>query len=152
MKKTALSARAGIPLDDAALAGVAGGFGEAGVLSSGTLRSNTGTQMDMLVEWSVSLGAGDTKVLHVNVCADAYALSSSQGSQNISLYLNGERHLASSSAIDYTGTARAQLPLASFEILNAPGGPNQLDVEWFFNGSYGGTELVTITASGVINI
>lgn len=60
-------------LSDNELNQVAGGLG-GGVLASGSFLSNTGTQLNLLVNWSVQADAYGTKTLYVDVCASSYSL------------------------------------------------------------------------------
>ena len=107
---------------------VAGGFGGS-TIASGSFTSNTGTQLNLLVNWSVQTDG----YLYVDVCATSY-----------SLYSNG-------GGVELTANSPVTNRLASFAIPGLSGAVS-LSAVWHFNGSYSGTPIGDIRASGVVNV
>ena len=120
------------------IAGGAGGYGT----TQESFQSNTGTYLDIVVNWSaVDNGAG-SKTLNVDVSTLSYKLSTSADYNGVQLTVNG--------AV-YTTGGRVTNPLASFSVPNVSG-TLQVSVSWRFNGTYNGTPLKTITAQSTISV
>ena len=136
-------------LSDENLEKVAGGFsGE--VISSGSFASQTGTSLNLLVEWSAMADGFGQKTLYVTVSSTSASLQAAALPNTIELTVNGMTYLGTPNAVNYSGGAMATHTLASFAIPNAAG-PASLSVAWHFNGVIGGVPLNTIYASGVAN-
>ena len=142
MEKTALS--------DNELDQVAGGAGNGGVIASGSFTSCTGTQLNILVNWTVRSGGNGKRTLYVDVCSTSYSLYSAANANSLELNVNGMTYTATPNAVNYNGSAMATHTLASFAIPNATG-PASLSVAWHFNGVISGVPLNPIYASGVAN-
>ena len=125
---------------------VAGGTGAGAVLSSGSFTSNSGTHVDLLVNWAVRADNYGTKTLYVDVAVTSYALYNS--GVNVDLTANGILYTATSATIRYGGSARVTNPLASFVVPNVVG-PVSLSVVWHFNGTLSGVPVRDIRASGM---
>ena len=135
-------------LNEKELSTVAGGSGGA-VVASGSFASSTGTQLNLLVNWSVQADGFGNKTLYVDVNTTSYSLYSSGG--GVELTANGMMYAASASPVSYGGNTMAVNHLASFSV---PGvyGAVSLGVVWHFNGSYSGTPIGDIRAYGVVNV
>ena len=136
-------------LSDGGLEKVAGGFGGEAI-SSGSFVSQTGTSLNLLVNWSVSADGFGQKTLHVTVSSTSYSLHAAALPNTLELTVNGMTYLGTPNAVNYNGSAMATHTLASFAIPNATG-PASLSVAWHFNGVISGVPLNTIYASGVAN-
>ncbi|MBO5555997.1 MAG: hypothetical protein J5927_02325 [Oscillospiraceae bacterium] len=128
---------------------VAGGVGAGGVIASGSFASNTGTNLNLLVNWSVMVDAYGQKTLYVDVSSTSYSLYCNGGS--VELSANGMVYTAMGSAINYGGSTLVSNRLASFSIPNVAGSVS-LNVVWHFNGSYSGVPINDIRASGIANV
>lgn len=136
-------------LDKDALSAVAGGAGVAE--TSGTFKSDSGTKLDIIVNWSVSENAG-SKLLHVDVSTTSYSLNYTSMSNAVELEINGEKYAADSNTISYNSkTTMATLPLASFD-RPVYGSSAYLVVTWNFNGEYSGQQINKIVATRMLNI
>ena len=126
---------------------VAGGSGGS-VLASGSFASSTGTQLNLLVNWSVQADSYGQKTLYVDVCSTSYSLYCSGG--GVELTANGMLYTAQGPAINYGGRTMVTNRLASFAIPGVSGAVN-LNAVWHFNGSYSGVPISDIRANGVAN-
>ena len=133
-------------VSDENLTKVAGGAGGQ-IISSGSFVSQTGTALNILVNWS-AVQSGGTKTLNVTVSALTYALHSSALYNTVSVSVNGMTYYGTPNAVNYDGSTQATFPLASFSIPNAFG-PAQLTATWNFNGVISGIPVGAITATGV---
>ena len=127
---------------------VAGGFGGS-VLASGSFASSTGTQLNLLVNWSVQADGSGQKTLYVDVCSTSFSLYCSGG--GVELTANGMLYTAQGPAINYDGRTMVTNRLASFAIPGVSGAVS-LNAVWHFNGSYSGVPISDIRASGVANV
>ena len=133
-------------INDQDMESVAGGFGEGGAIASGSFVSNSGTNLNLFVSWSVD----SQRTLYVNVSATSYALVSQALANGVQLTVNGMLYSATSNAIDYHGSAMATHPLASFSIPNFYG-PATATAVFHFNGVLSGKPVSDIVATGTIN-
>ena len=127
---------------------VSGGAGANGVIASGSFASNTGTQLNLLVCWSVRGDMYGQKTLYVDVCATSYSLYSNGG--GVELSVNGMVYWGTAASVNYGGTSMVTNRLASFSVPNVSGSLS-LSAVWHFNGSYSGVPLGDIRASGMAN-
>lgn len=135
-------------LNENELKQVAGGVGPGTVVSSGSFASNSGTSVNLLVNWTVQSDGYGARNLYVDVSATSYALYSR--SVGIDLTANGVLYSASSAPVSYGGTAQTTNHLASFVVPNVSG-PVNLSVAWHFNGTLSGVPVGDIRAVGVAN-
>ena len=126
---------------------VAGGAGGS-VLASGSFASSTGTQLNLLVNWSVQADSYGQKTLYVDVCSTSYSLYSNGG--GVELTANGMLYTATAASVNYGGSAMVTNRLASFAVPGVSGAVS-LNAAWHFNGSYSGVSIGDIRASGVAN-
>ena len=135
-------------LSDSELGKVAGGVGGT-VVASGSFTSNTGTQLNLLVNWLVQSDGYGQKTLYVDVNATSYSLYSNGG--GVELTVNGMVYTANASSVNYGGSSLVTNRLASFTVPGVSGAVS-LSAVWHFNGSYSGVALGDIRASGVANV
>lgn len=135
-------------LDDDALDGVAGGFGEGGIISSGSFMSNTGTSLNIVVNWYSAADMYGNHELMVVVSASSGNLMANSLINGVELSVNGMMYAANNNAINYMGGGMATNTLATFTIPNVYGSVS-LTAAWHFNGSYGGVPIGTVYASGM---
>ena len=84
-------------LSDSELGKVAGGVGGT-VVASGSFTSNTGTQLNLLVNWLVQSDGYGQKTLYVDVNATSYSLYSNGG--GVELTVNGMVYTANASSVN----------------------------------------------------
>ena len=136
-------------ISDNELDRVAGGTGTGGVIASGSFSSNSGTQLNIQLNWSVQRDMYGKKVLFVDVFATSYSLYTNGG--GVELSVNGMSYWANSASISYGGNTPVSNRLASFNVANVSGSVN-LSAVWHFNGVYSGVSLGDIRAGGVISV
>ena len=112
--------------------------------ASGTMRSDTGTALNIVADWTLS---GTT--LSVNVSAESYSLRANGAWHGGWVTVGGQTYYFDTKDINYDGPGQGTNPLGSVTISGVNPGVS-VEVAWHFQGTYGGTELETITASGVI--
>ena len=135
-------------LSDSDLTQVAGGVGGS-VVSSGRFASSTGTQLNLLVNWTVQSDSYGQKTLHVDVNTTSYSLYSNGG--GVELTVNGMVYTATASSVNYGGSSMVTNRLASFSIPGVSGAVS-VNAVWHFNGTYSGVPINEIRAGGVINL
>ena len=134
-------------LDDDTLSQIAGGY-NGQVSASGSFASQTGTSLNLLVSWTVTVDGFGQKTLYITVSSSSYSLSASALPNSLELTVNGMVYTATPNAINYSGSTMANNVLASFTVPNAVA-PASITASWRFNGVYSGVALNTITASGI---
>ena len=130
---------------------VSGGTSGGSVVNSGSFKSNTGTALDIIVDWSVVRDSLGENTLEVQVFTQSYSLTSIALENGVELTVNGTMYRGRSAAVNYSGRTLATSLLASFSIPNLSG-PLCLSAVWHFNGTYSGTPLTDIRAEGFANI
>ena len=138
-----------IKLSDNELNTVSGGMGGAEVVASGSFASNSGTNLNLVVNWSVVSEATGQRTLQVAVSTTSYALVSAELYNGVQMTLNGVTYSSNSRAINYRGTAMATHPLAYFSVPNYQG-PAAISVVFHFNGTLSGRPVNDIVATGTI--
>lgn len=138
-------------LSDDSLEAIAGGFQGGEILASGSFASNSGTQLNIQVNWSVRADTFGQKTLDVTVYCNSYSLYTIAIYNGVELSVNGITYSATASAINYGGKSMISTPLASFSIPNQSGYV-QMTAVWHFNGTYSGVPIGDIRASGAANV
>ena len=135
-------------LNDDTLQNVAGGFGEGGAISSGSFMSNTGTSLNIIVNWYAAADMFGNRELMVVVSASSGNLMANSLINGVELSVNGMMYAASNNAVNYMGGGMTTNTLATFVIPNVYGSVS-IAAAWHFNGTYGGVSIGTIFASGI---
>lgn len=118
---------------------------------SGSARSNTGTGLNLVVNWSAAYGTeSETGTLTVRVSAESYSFFTSALYDAVELSVNGETYKAASGAVSYDGKDLITSPLAEFTV-EVPRGTVSYAVTWHYKGSYSGVDLEDISAAGSFN-
>lgn len=119
--------------------------------SSGSFSSDTGTALNLLVDWSAYTDESGNRKLAVTLSAMHYALRLDESFQALALTVNGQSLSADCPAIEYNDGDLQITPLYTFT-LDAPSGSAEIQAVWHFKGSYSGQEIEQITASGTAYI
>ena len=138
-------------LDDDDLASVAGGVGDVTVTGSGSFMSNTGTSLNLVVNWYAGIDAYGNHGLMVVVSATSGNLMAGSMANGVELSVNGMTYAATNNPINYMGGGMTTNTLATFTIPNVYGTVS-ITAIWHFNGSYGGTPIGSIYANGMANV
>ncbi len=135
-------------LDDATLENVAGGTGGVTMTGSGSFSSNTGTSLNIVVNWFAGIDMYGNKGLMIVVNATSGNLSAGSLINGVEVNVNGMMYAASNNAINYYGGGMTTNTLATFTIPNISGAVS-INAVWHFNGTYGGVPIGSIFASGM---
>ena len=138
-------------LDDEELASVAGGVGDVTLTGSGSFMSNTGTSLNIVVNWYAGVDNFGNRGLMVVVGATSGNLMASAIANSVELNVNGMMYAASNNAINYMGGGMTTNTLATFTIPNVYGTVS-ITAVWHFNGTYGGVPSGSVYASGYANV
>lgn len=118
---------------------------------TGTIRSNTGTNLNLRIEWSsVPHTATNSSTVTCNVFLEHYDIYSSalDGSY---VKVAGQTFVFKK-GVTHTQNSRAETKLAScsFEVSHSSNGTASVTVSagWVFRGTYGGVYIDTVSASG----
>lgn len=119
--------------------------------SSGSFRSDTGTGLNIVVDWTLTPG-GSGATLAFTVSTESYSLYNNGAWHALSVQIGGSTYEFDTEGISCDGPGLETNELARGTIqLSSSAIPAAATVSWHFQGSYGGTELETITASGTIS-
>ncbi len=118
------------------------------VTDTGSFESDTGTGLEVHVDWSVFDDSEGSRKVRVDIYLNCYNLYVSERYNGITIRLGDETKTINSAAIDYTGSA-ASILIGS-TIMDMPDDPTDCEVSWDFKGTYNGTELEKVTAFGTV--
>ena len=138
-------------LDDDALDTVAGGAEGVTLTGSGSFMSNTGTSLNIIVNWYAGIDIYGNHGLLINVSATSGNLVAGSLLNGVEVSVNGMTYAASNNAINYMGGSMTTNHLASFTIPNIYGNVS-ITAVWHFNGTYGGVPIGSIYASGMASV
>ena len=119
--------------------------------ASGSFCSDTGTYLNLLVDWSAVSSGEDTVMLTVRYSAESYSIFTAASPGNLALIVDGKTYTASCPELNYDGADLTVTPLATFTV-EVPRGTVSLNAIWHFKGSYSGTELDNITADAALDL
>ena len=126
------------------------------VLGQGSFASDTGTALNLLVTWTATASGADSASLLLEISTQSYSFFTSALPGSLTLTVNGESYVLDSPEIAYDGTEPVTTLLASRTVtipLDTQGkAAAEIRVLWNYRGSYGGTELETISAAGTAAI
>lgn len=121
--------------------------------ASGSFRSDTGTGLELAADWTASYGGDGKADVTVTLYAVSYSLQCRDIWNGASVTVNGETRSFSTPAIDCKGPGQERTALGS-AVFSVPLTDGKLSVSaqaaWAFRGTYGGTELPSLTAEGTI--
>ena len=138
-------------LDDDALDTVAGGAEGVTLTGSGSFMSNTGTSLNIIVNWYAGIDIYGNHGLLINVSATSGNLVAGSLLNGVEVSVNGMTYAATNNPISYMGGGMTTNTLATFTIPNVYGTVS-ITAIWHFNGSYSGTPIGSIYASGMANV
>lgn len=123
---------------------------------SGSFRSDTGTGLNLVVDWSAT-SSGNDVILTVTLWAESYSLQCSPIYDGATIVIDGEQYAFSTQAVNYDGedglassnlgSVTATLPQGDNGSLSVP-----ITASWKFGGTYSDTALDVITAEGSVVI
>ena len=117
--------------------------------ATGSLRSDTGTGLNIAADWETFTDADGSAKLRVSVSVSSYSFFTSSLYQSIVLTVDGADYSADSPAISYDGADAITTPMAAFTV-DAPPNGTHISVVWNYRGSYSGKQIETIRADGFV--
>jgi len=126
-------------------------------LGSGSFRSSTGVDLNLVMSWSAETTNASTVELTVNVVVESYSLQSAASPGALKVYVYGAPTVLNMPDINLdSSSSKVQTSVASRTYtINLSDGSSTtvpLSAEWLFGGVYSGTELPTITCGGDITL
>ncbi|MBR4425011.1 MAG: hypothetical protein IKS66_03575, partial [Oscillospiraceae bacterium] len=120
--------------------------------SSGSFRSDTGTGLNLRADWRLYADDAGAHKMRVDLSVTSYRLVVGKLWNSIVLTVDGRSYYADSPNINYEGETVTTTPLYSF-VIDAPASNSfSFSAAWNYHGSYSGTELNSIVASGQIQL
>lgn len=117
--------------------------------ASGSFRSDTGTGLNIQVDWRAYPSADAGYRLDVDVSVLSYSFYTDALFDSIELDVGGSKAYQSSPKVSYDGKELAVTPLATYSTYtNAVSCTVPITATWNYKGSYSGVELERISASG----
>ena len=138
-------------LEDNDLENVAGGVDGVTLTGSGSFMSNTGTSLNIIVNWYAGVDIYGNRGLMIVVSASSGNLMAGSLLNGVEVSVNGMSYAASNNPINYSGGSLATNTLATFTIPNVYGNVS-ITAVWHFNGTYGGVPIGSIYASGMATV
>ena len=138
-------------LEDNDLENVAGGVDGVTLTGSGSFMSNTGTSLNIIVNWYAGVDIYGNRGLMIVVSASSGNLMAGSLLNGVEVSVNGMSYAASNNPINYSGGSLAANTLATFTIPNVYGNVS-ITAVWHFNGTYGGVPIGSIYASGMATV
>ena len=117
--------------------------------AEGSFSSNSGTGLNLRVDWHSYTAADGTRKLKADVSIVSYSIFCSAQYKSITLKIGGNSWSADNPGVSYDGKDQIITPVASFTV-DIPAGGTAATVEWYYGGTYSGKSLDVITASGTV--
>lgn len=117
------------------------------ISASGSFSSDTGTGLNIQVDWNAYNAEDGSVRLSVDISASHYSFFTSSLYNALEVTIGGDTYYANSAEVSYDGDELQLTKMASFDIPVDAGSAN-IDVVWHYRGTYSGVELDEITASG----
>lgn len=121
--------------------------------TSGRFKMETETSFDFYFDWKINGFEDGYALLQVDVVLSTYQLYISARNNLGIITVNGETVRFSTEKIEQSESKKVDILLHSQTLRVKPSEANsdiEIKVEWFFNGSYNGTEFEWLEAGGVI--
>lgn len=122
-----------------------------GYEQTGSFRSNTGANINLVVKWSVT-GSGNALTLKLDAYVESYALVTGDRSSDVVFNVGGNVSYASSKAIRLENVGLTESYLGSTSVEISSGTDVPVNVTWYFNGTYSNQSISTIVAEDTIHI
>lgn len=120
--------------------------------TSGSFESDTGTGLNIVVDWTLTPKSDGGATLSMKVSTESYSLYNNAAWHALSVQIGGQTWEFDTEAIEYAGPGLDTNELSTAQIeLSGTSLPATATVTWHFQGSYGGTELENVVATGTIS-
>ena len=119
--------------------------------ASGSFKSDTGTGLNIVADWTLTPNADGSYTLALTLSAESYSLYTVDSWHAAKLELGGSSWEFDTKALSYDGPGIGTNELGSLTVtVSSSAVPAAATLTWNFQGSYGGTELPKIVATGTI--
>ena len=119
--------------------------------ASGSFKSDTGTGLNIVADWTLTTNGDGTSTLALKLSAESYSLYTVDSWHAAKLELGGSSWEFDTKAIEYEGPGLGTNELGTLTAtISSSAVPATATLTWNFQGSYGGTELPKIVATGTI--
>lgn len=119
--------------------------------TSGSFKSDTGTGLNIVADWTLTPNGDGTSTLELKLSAESYSLYTVDSWHAAKLELGGSSWEFDTKAIEYEGPGLGTNELGTLTAtISSSAVPATATLTWNFQGSYGGTELPKIVATGTI--
>lgn len=119
--------------------------------ASGSFKSDTGTGLNIVADWTLTPNGDGTSTLTLKLSAESYSLYTVDSWHAAKLELGGSSWEFDTKAIEYDGPGLGTNELGTLTAtISSSAVPATATLTWNFQGSYGGTELPKIVATGTI--
>ncbi|MBQ6431414.1 MAG: hypothetical protein IJJ99_06035 [Oscillospiraceae bacterium] len=116
--------------------------------NSGQFTSSTGTGLELIVDWTTYSSSDGTKMVRFDVSISSFSINVGSRIDGIHITLGGVTKSFDSADVTWSGSKTTHL-LASCT-MEMSGDSASVDVAWDFRGTYSGTPLEQVTASGTV--
>lgn len=116
--------------------------------NSGQFTSSTGTGLELIVDWKTYTSSDGTKMVRFDVSISSFTINVGPRMDGIHITMDGVTKSFDSADVTWSGGKATNL-LASCTMEMAGDSAN-VDVAWDFRGTYSGTPLEQVTASGTV--
>ena len=123
--------------------------------ASGSFSSDTGTGLNIVVDWSAGKVEEGFVVMDVVLYVDSMSLNLSSIYNGATLTINGDKFTFTTPVLDIEGDgpSKSELCRTHIKLPYSEGGMSvPIEAVWNFNGSYSGVELKILSASGQADI
>lgn len=123
---------------------------------SGSFKSDTGTKLNLIVDYAVTSKDDSTLSVKVNVYVESYSLEIGSRSGN-TIFVNGQGYGFVSNPINHTDNNKTQKTLITTVTIDVPAAIGEtvnipISVDWNYRGSYSGQEIEHILAEGTVTV
>lgn len=125
------------------------------ITAKGSFSSDTGTGLNIVVDWSVQKAEEGFAVMDVILYVDSMRVNVSSIYNGAKLTINGEEFVFTTPVLKLEGDAPLKSELCKTHVRLAYSGEAvsvPIEAVWSFNGAYSGVELKKISASGQADI
>lgn len=111
------------------------------LLNSGRFVSDTGTHLNITVEWAAYTSGSGTVDVELTVYLNSYAITMGKVNRSLNVCVGDQYASLDVPAVEYSGRELLSMPIGShvFTLPLSDGESNSFPVavEWHFNGTYG---------------
>ncbi len=119
-----------------------------GETNSGQFTSSTGTGLELIVDWKTYSSSDGTKMVRFDVSISCFSIN--VGSRYDGIHITMDGVTKSFNSVDVTSSSGKNTFLLGSCSMEMSGDSADVSVAWDFRGTYSGTPLEQVTASGTV--